>query len=89
VDAPGLCKLAKGQALGREQMGALRSGEALGCRNPLGLDHIVLAGPVRSPLGAFKHPLGRLGLTTAEPGQPAQLGLSDHCPLAAVVELGG
>ena len=89
VDAPGLCKLAKTTNLGREQMGRLRSGDALGCRNPLGLDHIVIGGPVRAPQGAFKHPLGRLAATVAaQEGREAQLGVSDHCPLAAVVELG-
>jgi endonuclease/exonuclease/phosphatase family metal-dependent hydrolase len=89
VDAPGLCKLAKSRNLEREQMNALRSGEALGCRNPLGLDHIVVGGPVQAPEGAFKHPLGRLALTlTAKDGREAQLGVSDHCPLGAVVEVG-
>lgn len=89
VDAPGLCKLAKSRNLEREQMNALRSGEALGCRNPLGLDHIVVGGPVRAPQGAFKHPLGRLALTlAAKDGREAQLGVSDHCPLGAVVEVG-
>lgn len=88
VDAPGLCQLGKRQVLAREQMAQLRDGAALGCRNPLGLDHIVLGGPVTSAQGAFKHPLGRLALTfAAQDGREAQLGLSDHCPLAAVIDL--
>jgi endonuclease/exonuclease/phosphatase family metal-dependent hydrolase len=89
VDADGLCRLGKSQVLGREPMNQLRSGQSLGCRNPLGLDHIVLAGPIAAPQGARKHPLGRLGLTfAASEGRDAQLGLSDHCPLGAVVSLG-
>jgi endonuclease/exonuclease/phosphatase family metal-dependent hydrolase len=89
VDAPGFCKLAKTGILGRDQMGRLRSGDALGCRNPIGLDHIVLAGPAKATQGAFKHPLGRLALTyAAQEGREAQLGVSDHCPVAAVVDWG-
>ncbi|MCZ8235389.1 MAG: hypothetical protein ACK520_18815 [Inhella sp.] len=88
VDAGGLCRLNKAQNLGRDALNPLRSAQSLGCRNPLGLDHIVIAGPLRAPAGAAKHALGRLAHTlAAQDGREAQLGLSDHCPLAAAIEL--
>lgn len=85
ADAGGLCKLGKERLLGRDEMGQLRGAGALGCRNPLGLDHIVLGKGAQSAAGAFKVALGRLGVT--EDGNPPSLALSDHCPLVAQVGL--
>ena len=85
ADAGGLCSLGKGRLLAREEMGQLRGASALGCRNPLGLDHIALGLGAKSPGGAFKVPLGRLGVT--EGGTEPLLALSDHCPLVALVGL--
>ena len=85
ADAGGLCSLGKGRLLAREEMGQLRGAGALGCRNPLGLDHIALGLGAKSPGGAFKVPLGRLGVT--EGGTEPLLALSDHCPLVALVGL--
>lgn len=89
VDPSGACAASAQRALAREELEQLRSPAALGCRNPLGLDHIVLAGaagpagPARKvALGAF----GRTSAATAE-GRPALLAVSDHCPLVAPVEL--
>lgn len=89
VDPGGVCRLNKAQNLGREALNPLRGAQSLGCRNPLGLDHIVIAGPVQAPGGASKHALGRLAHTgAAQEGREAQLGLSDHCPLGATLTLG-
>ena len=84
ADAGGLCGLGKMRLLAREEMGRLRGAASLGCRNPLGLDHIVLGGSAQSSTGAFKVPLGRLGFSAA--GDAASLALSDHCPLVAQVD---
>ncbi len=84
ADAAGLCTLGKTRRLGREEMGQLRDVSALGCRNPLGLDHIALGGGAQSDSGAFKVALGRLGVTEA--GAEPSLALSDHCPLVARVQ---
>ncbi len=77
------CLLAKSGHLDRQQYGGLRA--ALGCRNPVGLDHIVIAGALKGST-ARKISMGELGDTRMVNGV-AELGLSDHCPLAATVEL--
>ncbi|WAC27884.1 endonuclease/exonuclease/phosphatase family protein [Ancylobacter sp. SL191] len=60
---------------------------SLGCRNPVGLDHIVLGPGLTAGQAAVKVPLGRQGRTLpANQTHPNPLlALSDHCPLAAVV----
>ena len=77
-----LCALGKGRPLGREEFGQLR--QQLGCRNPLGLDHVVIAGQLSSPAGAHKVSLGDKANTVVN-GDQVQLGLSDHCPVQAVL----
>ncbi|WP_374660845.1 endonuclease/exonuclease/phosphatase family protein [Inhella sp.] len=74
-----LCGLGRERLLARDEYGRLR-GE-LGCRNPIGLDHLVLAGQARS-LGVQKQSLQPWGDTTR-----SQLALSDHCPVVAEIEL--
>lgn len=60
--------------------------ENLGCRNPLGLDHILVGGGVIANV-AEKVSVGRLGRTlppsAARPD--ALLSVSDHCPLVATL----
>lgn len=75
-----ICDLAKTGLLDRQAYGALRA--QLGCRNPVGLDHIVLGGAWQAR-GARKIALGRQGETRAGAGGGIELGLSDHCPLLA------
>lgn len=78
----GVCAIGKQRLLARDEYAQLRA--ELGCRNPIGLDHIVLAGAATAPSGAQKTSLGRLGDTQPAQGdQAAQLGLSDHCPVSA------
>ena len=77
------CALGKTRLLDRQEYGQLRS--SLGCRNPIGLDHIVLAGALKSA-GAMKWSLGPQGETRALPDGRIELGLSDHCPLWAELE---
>lgn len=59
--------------------------ENLGCRNPVGLDHILLGTGLSAPGGAQKVALGKQGRSlpaNADHPDPL-LALSDHCPLAA------
>lgn len=77
------CALGQRQGLSREAYGQLRA--SLGCRNPIGLDHIVVSRGVQAPQGAVKVPLGPWGRTEAKAGQTAELALSDHCPLTATL----
>lgn len=80
----GVCSLAKQRLLDGREYGRLR-GE-LGCRNPIGLDHVVIGSALTSPAGAHKQSLGKLGETRWTEGG-AELGLSDHCPVAALISL--
>lgn len=77
------CGLAKTRLLDRQEYGQLRA--ALGCRNPVGLDHIVVAGGLKGE-SALKLALGPQGETRANAQGQVELGLSDHCPLAAQLE---
>jgi len=78
----GLCAAAKTRRLTREENAQLAAARALGCRNPVGLDHIALAGAAKAA-GATKVALGDSGMTTAaSEGRPdPSLGVSDHYPL--------
>ena len=76
----GVCAIGKQRLLAREEYGQLRS--ELGCRNPIGLDHVVIGAGLKSSGATLKVPLGRLAETRAD----GQLGLSDHCPVVATVE---
>jgi endonuclease/exonuclease/phosphatase family metal-dependent hydrolase len=78
-----VCSLAKQRLLDGREYGRLR-GE-LGCRNPIGLDHVVIGSALSSPGGAHKQSLGRAGETRWTP-EGAELGLSDHCPVMATVQ---
>ncbi len=80
----GVCSLAKQRLLDGREYGRLR-GE-LGCRNPIGLDHVVIGAALASPSGAYKQSLGRAGETRWLPDGGAELGLSDHCPVMATIE---
>lgn len=79
-----LCDDAKSQVLERKQLRELASAEQMGCRNPVGLDQVVvsenLAASVRS---AVKLPIGKFGgtLSAKPPNFPDPvLAVSDHCP---------
>lgn len=80
----GLCLEGKSRVLSKDEMAQLTGGGALGCRNPLGLDHIAVRLPAGAATpGAEKVALGRYGQTRAADAKHPDplLGLSDHCPL--------
>ena len=77
------CAAAKSRLLNRQEYGQLRA--SLGCRNPVGLDHIVVSGGLQAQ-AAHKLPLGPQGETRANAEGQIELGLSDHCPLAATLQ---
>ncbi|CAN5329643.1 hypothetical protein BH10PSE17_BH10PSE17_01490 [soil metagenome] len=85
-----VCAVAKERILDRDEYSRLTRTDALGCRNPIGLDHIVLGGRVESR-PAEKIALGPEGWTTAGdgPGAEPSLAVSDHCPLRARLTLNG
>lgn len=74
------CTLAKNRQLERSEYSQVRAN--LGCRNPLGLDHIVVGLGMKGD-SATKQAMGTQGETRFMPGGGFELGLSDHCPLTA------
>lgn len=70
-----------------EAVKVLSKPENLGCRNPVGLDHILISSGLKSDGHGQKVPLGKMGRTlkaSAEHPDPL-LALSDHCPLVATL----
>lgn len=84
-----LCAESKMRKLERNEASAISAPSALGCRNPLGLDHIAVTDGLRGATSAKKIALGKLGRSL--PGTATQpdplLALSDHCPLIADLQL--
>lgn len=91
AETAALCKEAKTRVLDQPQMERLTDAKALGCRNPIGLDHIAVRLPAGSGTapGAEKVALGFLGRTLeANDKRPEPLlAVSDHCPLRARLSL--
>lgn len=85
----GLCTEAGTRRLNRDEYRAVAAAEALGCRNPIGLDFITLAGAARAVGPARKQALGAQGFSQPPaPGQAdAQLALSDHCPVVLDMQI--
>ncbi len=78
-----LCDQAKVAALPRPDVQQLGGSAALGCRNPVGLDHIAVSPRVKGRV-ATKVAVGLMGRTSpAREGRSALLAVSDHCPLTA------
>lgn len=88
-----LCKDAKSRVLDKPEMAQLTDAKALGCRNPIGLDHIAVRLPAGAAAGAVpvaeKVALGFLGRTLEASDQRPDplLAVSDHCPLRARLSL--
>jgi endonuclease/exonuclease/phosphatase family metal-dependent hydrolase len=92
------CSAARQRALTEVELKTLRQARGgLGCRNPIGLDHIALGGALQAAPGANgepaaqKIPIGLYGRTRAantEHPQPL-LAVSDHCPLVATIRWQG
>lgn len=83
-----LCTEAKSRPLSKTETSSLAASSALGCRNPLGLDHIATRNlKVEGPaLKVALGPLGRTLISTPQHPDPL-LALSDHCPLVARVAM--
>lgn len=83
--AAALCEAGKSRVLSKEEGAQLMAPSALGCRNPIGLDHIAVSGGTSAK--AEKVSIGKLGRTLnvdAKHPDPV-LAVSDHCPLLAKV----
>lgn len=84
-----LCSRSKTEALRREALAPLTAPTALGCRNPIGLDHILVSASLQAKVReARKVPIGALGQTQAPSGdRSASLAVSDHCPVLLTLDL--
>jgi endonuclease/exonuclease/phosphatase family metal-dependent hydrolase len=83
-----LCELSKTEALRRDTLAPLGAANALGCRNPIGLDHFIVSDSLKPRIsGASKVAIGALGQTLAPNGGPASLAVSDHCPIVLSLDL--
>jgi hypothetical protein len=81
-----LCEKAKSARLSADEARQVSAVEGLGCRNPVGLDHILISRKLTA-LPAEKVALGVFGRTrAASGGRPDPLlAVSDHCPLATTI----
>ena len=85
------CDRAKAQVPSVEDRRLLTDRTGLGCRNPIGLDHILVSDELaKAVLSTSKVPLGNFGrsLSARPPQNPEPLlAVSDHCPLVAEIDL--
>lgn len=84
-----ICTRAKRELFNQEALKPLTRSDSLGCRNPVGLDQILIGGSLVAVDSAIKVPLGVLGGTRpARQNRPDPLlAVSDHCPLKVTVRL--
>jgi hypothetical protein len=83
------CGASKEGKIDAAQRRLLTGKQGLGCRNPVGLDHVLVSATLEpAVVGAVKVPIGVFGgsLAARPPEHPEPLlAVSDHCPL--VVDL--
>ncbi|WP_105436336.1 endonuclease/exonuclease/phosphatase family protein [Neorhizobium tomejilense] len=83
-----LCTESEIRPLETAERNLLGSRDYLGCRNPVGLDHILVGPGVTSREGAFHVSLGNFGGTQGpeNDGDDPKLAVSDHCPMVARIK---
>lgn len=90
-DVASACEAVKTRLPTPDERRTLSDRSGLGCRNPVGLDHILVSeGLAKSVTATVKVPLGNLGraLSPRPPQNPEPLlAVSDHCPLVAEIDL--
>jgi endonuclease/exonuclease/phosphatase family metal-dependent hydrolase len=83
-----LCTLSEIRDLDTAESALLASQNYLGCRNPVGLDHILLGPGINASAPAEHTTIRRLGMTRQkDDGTDQVLAISDHCPLLVRVNL--
>ncbi|CAM3392192.1 Endonuclease/exonuclease/phosphatase family protein [Paracidovorax anthurii] len=84
------CEASKTAKLTSAQRSVLVASTGLGCRNPVGLDHVLVSQSLAASVKSTrKVPVGPLGASLA--AKPPQypdplLAISDHCPVVAEIE---
>jgi endonuclease/exonuclease/phosphatase family metal-dependent hydrolase len=82
-----MCERSKRELFDQDALKPLMRADSLGCRNPIGLDQMLISTKLTAAAPATKVAIGRFGGTrpaTAEHPDPL-LAVSDHCPLKATV----
>jgi hypothetical protein len=87
--AKDICTRAKSEFFSQEALKPLTRADSLGCRNPIGLDHILISSGLMSVGPTVKVPLGKFGGSrpTSTKFPDPLLALSDHCPLITKLNL--
>ncbi|MCQ1854463.1 endonuclease/exonuclease/phosphatase family protein [Neorhizobium galegae] len=83
-----LCTLSEIRDLDTAESDLLASQNYLGCRNPVGLDHILIGPGIEATAPAEHTSIRRLGMTRQkDDGTDQVLAISDHCPLVVRLNL--
>jgi hypothetical protein len=84
-----ICRRSKKEYFDDAALNPLKRADSLGCRFPVGLDHVLVSDGIAVGATAEKVAIGPLGGTRpATPNRPDPLlAVSDHCPLKATVKL--
>lgn len=80
-----ICEIGEARKLETPEVDVLRFNTHLGCRNPIGLDHILYGPGVTAQGDAIHAPIGKFG-GSRHPNNDnpvALLAIADHCPLVA------
>lgn len=83
--AKDICSRSKNEFFSQEALKPLTKANSLGCRNPIGLDQILVSSAVALAGPAMKIAVGPLGGTkpASKKHSDPLLAISDHCPLKA------
>jgi endonuclease/exonuclease/phosphatase family metal-dependent hydrolase len=83
------CRRAKTEAFTAQELRLLTRWENLGCRNPIGLDHVLVSDGLAAGASAEKVALGKFGGTrpATERFPDPLLAVSDHCPVKVRLSL--
>lgn len=82
-----ICERSKRELFDQDALKPLTRADSLGCRNPIGLDQMLISTSLTAAAPATKVAIGRLGGTRpASQNHPDPLlAISDHCPLKATL----
>lgn len=82
-----ICERSKREFFDQDALKPLTRADSLGCRNPIGLDQMLVSTSLTAVAPATKVAIGRFGGTrpVSQGHQDPLLAISDHCPLKATL----
>ncbi|PIT06398.1 hypothetical protein TSA1_29760 [Bradyrhizobium nitroreducens] len=83
-----LCERSKRELFDQDALKPLTKADSLGCRNPIGLDQMLVSASISVPYSATKLAIGRFGGTrpAGQSHSDPLLAISDHCPSKATLQ---